>query len=70
MLRLLVLFLPFLAVAAKIFWIWAVRDAVRRHPHRFATLSRPVWIAVILLLPVLGAALYWAAGRVEEPSRH
>ncbi len=66
MIRLLVVFLPVLLIAGLVLWFWAVRDAFARHPDRFATFTRATWLTINLLIPVLGAALYWAIGRVED----
>jgi hypothetical protein len=41
------------------FWIWAVIDSTRR--------QRYGWTAAIVLLPALGAVLYYARGREPRP---
>lgn len=51
---------PFLVVALDVF---AVVDLAMIDPRRVRTLNKPVWVVIILLLPVIGALLWLLVGR-------
>ncbi|MFZ2963481.1 MAG: PLD nuclease N-terminal domain-containing protein [Rhodoglobus sp.] len=51
---------PLLVVALDVF---AVVDLALIDPHRVRTLNKPVWVVIILLLPVVGALLWFFVGR-------
>lgn len=53
-----VLGLPLLVI-----WVWALVDAVRN--PGFAPVARAAWVAIVVILPLLGALLY-----VAIPGRH
>lgn len=43
-------------------WVWAVADVMQRPASDFDRIdqSRGQWVSLVILLPVLGAALYLA----------
>ncbi len=45
------------------FWLWAVVDVAIGAPGRFRVARRGLWLLVVLLVPVVGAAVYLVAGR-------
>lgn len=51
---------PLLVVALDVF---AVVDLALIDPRRVRTLNKPVWVVIILLLPVVGALLWFLVGR-------
>ena len=51
---------PFLVVALDVF---AIVDLAVIDPRRLRTLNKPVWMIIILLLPVVGALLWFLVGR-------
>jgi hypothetical protein len=51
----------FLAVMAA--WIWALVDAIRAPEEGFRSGTRLIWVVVIAVTHVIGAALYVAFGR-------
>lgn len=59
MARLLVI-VPFLVVALDVF---AIVDLAVIDPYRVRTLNKPVWVIIILVLPVIGALLWFLVGR-------
>jgi len=58
---LLVLFVIALALSFVVFWIWMLIDAIK-NPGLSST-ERIVWVLVILFLHLLGAIIYFFAGR-------
>ncbi len=59
MARLLVI-VPFLVVALDVF---AIVDLALIDARRVRTLNKPVWIVIVVLLPVVGALLWFLVGR-------
>ena len=54
-----------IGVAALLFapTVWAIRDAAHR---RFPTIkAKAIWLAVVTLLPPIGAVIYIAVGRAR-----
>lgn len=45
--------------------VYAVLDCARRSPDRIKAMPKLAWVAVILLLPVLGPVLWFLLGRVR-----
>jgi hypothetical protein len=45
-----------LAVVVAIVWLVTVADLVRRH---LGTRRTVAWLLIVLIFPLLGAALYW-----------
>ncbi|MBG6084133.1 PLDc N-terminal domain-containing protein [Zhihengliuella flava] len=43
--------------------IYALVECVRTRPHEVRSISKPAWILSILLLPLIGAVLWFALGR-------
>ncbi|NYD67358.1 PLDc N-terminal domain-containing protein [Agromyces atrinae] len=58
-----------LIVAAVIFTVYAVVDCAFFDRGRIRALPQWVWILLILLLPILGAALWFAIGRGRKPKQ-
>jgi len=52
-----------IAVVVAIVWLVTVADLVRRH---LGTKRTVAWLLIVLILPLLGAALYWVL-RGPEP---
>ena len=46
-----------IAVVAAIVWLVTISDLVRRHLGTSRTVA---WLLIVLIVPLLGAALYWA----------
>jgi hypothetical protein len=49
--------------ALAVIWVISIVDVFRRHYSGMATVG---WLALIVLLPFIGAVIYWA---VRKPSR-
>ena len=57
-------------LAALAFTVYAVADCALTERDRVAALPRALWIVLILVLPVVGALLWFLLGRVRTaPSR-
>ncbi len=51
-------------------WVWALADAIRMPDDtRYRTGSKLLWVLVIAVTGLIGAALYLAVGRPTRP-RH
>ena len=59
MARLLVL-LPFIVVGL---WVWSIVDIVLIDARRVRGLPKPGWIVIVIVLPVVGAVLWFILGR-------
>lgn len=55
------------AVIAVAFTLYALVDAAMSDPQRARGLSKPVWVVLIVVLPVIGAILWFAIGRGRGP---
>ena len=58
---LFVLFVITFGLAAFAFWIWMIVDCAQN--KRLNDSERIVWILVVIFLHILGALIYFAAGR-------
>ena len=63
----MVLLALLIGVAALVFWIWALIDAIR-NPSLNDT-ERIVWVLVIVLTSWLGALIYYLVGRTGTAAR-
>ena len=58
-----VFFFWLLGIAAFVFWLWVLVDILR---SEFTGSNKVVWLIAVILLPLLGAALYWFIGREQK----
>ncbi len=58
-----VLFFWLTAAFAFVFWLWALVDILR---SEFTGSNKIVWLIAVILLPLLGAVLYWFIGREQK----
>ncbi|GAA3765670.1 hypothetical protein GCM10022240_17560 [Microbacterium kribbense] len=52
-----------LALVAVIFWVFTVVDAAVQPPRRHRGVSKPVWMLIVIIFPILGGILWFAVGR-------
>lgn len=52
-----------LALVAIAFWVYTIVDCALQPPTRHRGVSKGVWMAIVILLPVLGGLLWFAIGR-------
>lgn len=64
MARLLFILVP-LAIA---FWVYSIVDCAMQPPTRHRGISKPAWIVLLVLVPVLGGVLWFAVGRGSAAS--
>jgi hypothetical protein len=50
---------------ALIFWVYTIVDCAVQPATRHRAVSKPAWIAIVVLLPVLGGVLWLAIGRTR-----
>lgn len=55
-----------LALLAITFWIYSIVDCAVQSPTRHRGVSKPVWILIVVLLPVLGGVLWFVVGRASR----
>ncbi|KAA9111470.1 PLDc N-terminal domain-containing protein [Microbacterium rhizomatis] len=54
-----------LALVLTAFWVFTIVDCAVQPPTRHRGVSKPIWILIVLLLPVLGGILWLLVGRVR-----
>lgn len=64
MARLLFILVP-VAVA---FWVYSIVDCAMQPPTRHRGVSKPAWLVIAILLPVLGGILWFVVGRGRASS--
>lgn len=52
-----------LALVAVLFWVYTIVDCAVQPPSRHRGVSKPAWMAIVILLPVLGGILWFLIGR-------
>ncbi len=55
-----------LALVATAFWVFTIVDCAVQPPSRHRGVSKPVWLLIVILLPVLGGLLWLIVGRVRR----
>ncbi|WP_314431086.1 PLD nuclease N-terminal domain-containing protein, partial [Microbacterium lacticum] len=48
------------------FWVYSIVDCALLSPTRHRGVSKPVWILIVVLLPVLGGILWFIVGRGRQ----
>lgn len=51
---------------AAVFWIYSVVDCAVQPPTRHRGVSKGAWLAIVILIPVLGGILWFAIGRARR----
>lgn len=55
-----------LVVVAVVFWVFSIIDCALQPPTKHRGLSKPAWIALVVVLPVIGGILWFTIGRVGK----
>jgi hypothetical protein len=55
-----------LALVAAAFWVFTIVDCAVQPASRHRGVSKPVWLLIVILLPVLGGILWLIVGRVRK----
>ncbi|TJY69882.1 PLDc_N domain-containing protein [Arthrobacter sp. CAU 1506] len=58
-----------LAVLALAVVIYALIECIRSRPHEVRSISKPGWILTIILVPLIGALMWFMWGRPRAGSR-
>ncbi len=56
------------ALVAALFWVFTIVDCAVQPATRHRGVSKPVWIVIVVLLPVVGGLLWFAIGRTGRRS--
>lgn len=56
--------MPFLSVLVIAIMVVALVDIIRRDDSQVKHLPKVMWVIIVILLPVIGTALWFALGRV------
>lgn len=64
------LFRVVLAIAVLVIFVYGLVDVIRTDGSRTRGISKPAWIVVMIVLPVIGAILWLLLGRpaAEQPA--
>lgn len=52
-----------LALLAITFWVYSIVDCALQPPTRHRGVSKPVWILIVVVFPVVGGILWFVIGR-------
>jgi hypothetical protein len=55
-----------LALVLTAFWVYTIVDCSVQPASRHRGVSKPIWILIVVLLPVLGGLLWLTVGRVRR----
>lgn len=55
-----------LFVIAVAFWVVSIVDCAVQPPDRHRGVNKTAWLAIVVLLPVLGGVLWFVIGRVSK----
>ncbi|WP_125132832.1 PLD nuclease N-terminal domain-containing protein [Microbacterium sp. 10M-3C3] len=55
-----------LALVGTVFWVYAIVDCALQPASRHRGVGKPAWLAIVVLIPVLGGALWFLVGRVRR----
>ena len=55
-----------LALVATAFWVYTIVDCAVQPPTRHRGVSKPLWIVIVLVLPVIGGVLWLLVGRARR----
>ncbi len=54
---------------AAIFWVYSVVDCAIQPPSRHRGVPKAAWVAIVILIPVIGGILWFAIGRRRRNDR-
>ncbi|MEV8271949.1 PLD nuclease N-terminal domain-containing protein [Microbacterium sp. NPDC077184] len=56
------------ALVATLFWVYSIVDCALQPPTRHRGVSKPIWILIVVIIPVLGGILWFVVGRTRPSS--
>ena len=51
---------------AAVFWVFSIVDCIVQPASRHRGVSKGVWIAIVVVIPVIGGVLWFAIGRTRR----
>jgi hypothetical protein len=54
-----------LALLLAAFWVYSIVDCAIQSPTRHRGVSKPIWLLIVVLLPVIGGVLWFVIGRTR-----
>ncbi|MCO7203631.1 PLDc N-terminal domain-containing protein [Microbacterium sp. CnD16-F] len=57
-----------LALLLAAFWVYSIVDCAVQSPTRHRGVSKPIWLLIVILLPVVGGILWFVIGRSRASS--
>lgn len=61
----MVIFALLVTVVSFAFWMYALFDVIAADKHTARLLPKPAWVVIVLLLPKIGAVLWFLLGRTN-----
>ncbi|HYP73784.1 MAG TPA: PLD nuclease N-terminal domain-containing protein [Microbacterium sp.] len=55
-----------LALLLIAFWVYSIVDCALQPPTRHRGVSKPVWLLIVVLLPIVGGILWFVVGRARR----
>jgi hypothetical protein len=55
-----------LALVATAFWVYTIVDCSVQPANRHRGVSKPIWVLIVVLLPVLGGLMWLTVGRLRQ----
>lgn len=55
-----------LALLLIAFWVYSIVDCALQPPTRHRGVSKPVWLLIVVLLPIVGGLLWFIVGRARR----
>ena len=53
------------ALVAVAFWVYSIVDCAVQPPTRHRGVSKPIWLLIVIVFPVLGGILWFVIGRAS-----
>ncbi|MFD3812041.1 PLDc N-terminal domain-containing protein [Rhodococcus sp. NPDC058639] len=57
--------MPYFGLIVMIVWVACLVDVIRADEHEVRNLPKPLWLMVVILLPMVGSVLWLLVGRPD-----
>lgn len=57
--------MPYFGLIVMIVWVACLVDVIRADEHEVRNLPKPLWLMVVILLPLVGSVLWLLVGRPD-----
>ncbi|MBF0660023.1 PLD nuclease N-terminal domain-containing protein [Rhodococcus sp. (in: high G+C Gram-positive bacteria)] len=61
--------MPYFGLIVMIVWVACLIDVIRADEHEVRHLPKPLWLMVVILLPLVGSVLWLLVGRPDGVDR-